>query len=46
MYSLSEFDLVDELSDRLNGKKFIDVGPLFNSSEQIIAVPKDGKTIK
>ena len=46
MYSLSEFDLVNELSDRLNGKKFIDVGPLFNSSEQIIAVPKDGKTIK
>lgn len=46
MYSLSEFNLVDELSDRLNGKKFIDVGPLFNSSEQIIAVPKDGKTIK
>ena len=46
MYSLSEFDLIDELSDRLNGKKFIDVGPLFNSSEQIIAVPKDGKTIK
>lgn len=46
MYSLSKFDLVDELSNRLNGKKFIDVGPLFNSSEQIIAVPKDGKTIK
>lgn len=46
MYSLSEFDLVNELSDRLNGKKFIDIGPLFNSSEQIIAVPKDGKTIK
>ena len=46
MYSLSEFNLIDELSDRLNGKKFIDVGPLFNSSEQIIAVPKDGKTIK
>ena len=46
MYSLSEFNLVDELSNHLNGKKFIDVGPLFNSSEQIIAVPKDGKTIK
>ena len=46
MYSLSEFNLIDELSDRLNGKRFIDVGPLFNSSEQIIAVPKDGKTIK
>ena len=46
MYSLSEFDLINELSDHLNGKKFIDVGPLFNSSEQIIAVPKDGKTIK
>lgn len=46
MYSLSEFNLIDELSDHLNGKKFIDVGPLFNSSEQIIAVPKDGKTIK
>ena len=46
MYSLSEFNLIDELSNHLNGKKFIDVGPLFNSSEQIIAVPKDGKTIK
>ena len=46
MYSLSEFNLIDELSNHLNGKKFIDIGPLFNSSEQIIAVPKDGKTIK
>lgn len=45
MYGNSENDLVNELSEQLNGKKFVDVGKLFDSDQPVLAVPKDGKTI-
>lgn len=45
MYGDSDNLLVNALSDYLNGKKFVDVGRLFNLDTQVLAVPKDGRTV-